>query len=55
MEYTVEQRVFLVHTYWVTGSIANTQLEFRRKFGVRKKPAKPTMGAPYGKVVEPHK
>ncbi|PNF19552.1 hypothetical protein B7P43_G18247 [Cryptotermes secundus] len=43
MEYTVEQRVFLVRTYWVTGSIANTQLEFRRKFGVRKKPAKSTI------------
>ncbi|PNF41426.1 hypothetical protein B7P43_G14120 [Cryptotermes secundus] len=43
MEYTVEQRVFLVHTYWVTGSIVNTQLEFRRKFGVRKKPAKSTI------------
>jgi hypothetical protein len=24
----------------VTGSIANTQLDFRRRFGVRKKPAK---------------
>jgi hypothetical protein len=27
----------------VTGSIANTQLEFRRMFGIRKKPAKSTI------------
>jgi hypothetical protein len=40
MEYTVEQRLFLMCMYWVTGSIANTQSEFRRKFGVHKKPAK---------------
>ncbi|PNF41083.1 hypothetical protein B7P43_G06225 [Cryptotermes secundus] len=43
MEYTVERRVFLVRTYWVTGSVANTQLEFMRKFGVRKKPVKLTI------------
>jgi len=38
--YTVEQRGFLVHKYWQTGSFKASQTAFRKEFGERRAPSK---------------
>jgi len=38
--YTVEQRGFLVHKYWQTGSFKACQTAFRTEFGERRAPSK---------------
>jgi len=38
--YTVEQRGFVVHKYWQTGSFKVCQTEFRTEFGERRAPSK---------------
>jgi len=38
--YTVEQRGFLVHKYWQTGSFKACQTVFRTEFGERRAPSK---------------
>jgi len=38
--YTVEQRGFLVHKYWQTGSFKACQTAFRKEFGERRAPSK---------------
>ncbi|XP_036425950.1 uncharacterized protein LOC118807891 isoform X1 [Colossoma macropomum] len=38
--YSIEQRVFMVRTYWVTNSFKQCQSEFRKKYGVRDVPSK---------------
>ena len=38
--YTVEQRVFLVHKYWQTGSFKACQTAFRMEFDERCAPSK---------------
>ena len=38
--YTVEQRGFLVHKYWQTGSFKACQMAFRTEFGERRAPSK---------------
>jgi len=42
MSYTLQKRVFLVQTYWVTGSHRVIQTEHRKKFGGRNMPTKYT-------------
>ena len=39
--YTVEERVFIVRTYWKTESLKACQQEFVKKFGGRNPPSKP--------------
>jgi len=38
--YAVEQRGFLVHKYWQTGSFKACQTAFRTEFGERRAPSK---------------
>jgi hypothetical protein len=38
--YSLEERVFIVKTYWVTGSIKNCQRSFVKQFGSRNPPSK---------------
>jgi hypothetical protein len=43
MGHTIAERVFIVRSYWQTGSFKGSQTEFVRKFGGRKPPAKQTI------------
>jgi hypothetical protein len=38
--YSLEKRVFIVKTYWITGSIKNCQRRFVEQFGGRNPPSK---------------
>jgi hypothetical protein len=38
--YSLEERVFIVKTYWITGSIKNCQRRFVQQFGGRNPPSK---------------
>jgi hypothetical protein len=38
--YNLEERVFIVKTYWITGSIKNCQRRFVEEFGGRNPPSK---------------
>jgi hypothetical protein len=38
--YSLEERVFIVKTYWITGSIKNCQRKFVEQFGGRNQPSK---------------
>ncbi|KAJ4443717.1 hypothetical protein ANN_05392 [Periplaneta americana] len=38
MQYTLNQRLFLVKQYWITNSITATQRAYQREFGVRNPP-----------------
>jgi hypothetical protein len=38
--YSLEERVFIVKTYWITGSIKNCQRRFVEQFGGRNPPSK---------------
>jgi hypothetical protein len=38
--YSLEERVFIVKTYWITGSIKNFQRRFVEQFGGRNPPSK---------------
>jgi hypothetical protein len=38
--YSLEERVFVVKTYWITGSIKNCQRRFVEQFGGRNPPSK---------------
>jgi hypothetical protein len=38
--YCLEERVFIVKTYWITGSIKNCQRRFVEQFGGRNPPSK---------------
>jgi hypothetical protein len=38
--YSLEERVFIVKAYWITGSIKNCQRMFVEQFGGRKPPSK---------------
>jgi hypothetical protein len=42
--YSLEERVFIVKTYWITGSIKNCQRRFVEQFGCRNPPSKPSSG-----------
>jgi hypothetical protein len=39
-QYSLEERVFIVKTYWITGSIKNCQRRFVQQFGGRNPPLK---------------
>ncbi|KAJ4426894.1 hypothetical protein ANN_26693 [Periplaneta americana] len=43
MQYTLNQRLFLVKQYWVTNSITATQRAYQREFGVRNPPKRNTI------------
>ncbi|KAJ4427855.1 hypothetical protein ANN_25634 [Periplaneta americana] len=43
MQYTLNQRLFLVKQYWITNSITATQRAYQRKFGVRNPPKRNTI------------
>ncbi|KAJ4434056.1 hypothetical protein ANN_16375, partial [Periplaneta americana] len=43
MQYTLDQRLFLVTQYWITNSITATQRAYQREFGVRKPPKRNTI------------
>ncbi|KAJ4431758.1 hypothetical protein ANN_20363 [Periplaneta americana] len=43
MQYTLNQRLFLVKQYWITNSIAATQRAYQREFGVRNPPKRNTI------------
>jgi hypothetical protein len=36
--YSLEERVFIVKTYWITGSIKNCQIMFVEQFGGKQAP-----------------
>jgi predicted secreted Zn-dependent protease len=38
--YSLEEQVFIVKAYWITGSIKNCQRRFVEQFGVRNPPSK---------------
>jgi RNase P/RNase MRP subunit POP5 len=38
--YSLEEQVFIVKTYWITGSIKNCQRRFTEQFGGRNPPSK---------------
>jgi hypothetical protein len=38
--YSLEERMFIVKTYWITGSIKNYQMMFVEEFGGRNPPSK---------------
>jgi hypothetical protein len=38
--YSLEERVFIMKKYWITGSIKNCQRRFVEQFGGRKPPSK---------------
>jgi hypothetical protein len=38
--YSLEEQVFIVKTYWITGSIKNGQRRFVEQFGGRNPPSK---------------
>jgi hypothetical protein len=38
--WSLEERVFIVKTYWITGSIKNCQRRFVEQFGGRNQPSK---------------
>jgi hypothetical protein len=39
-QYSLEEQVFIVKTYWITGSIKNCQRRFVEQFGGRNPPSK---------------
>jgi hypothetical protein len=39
-QYSLEERAFIVKTYWITGSIKNCQTRFVEQFGGRNPPSK---------------
>jgi hypothetical protein len=41
--YSLEERVFIVKTYWITGSIKNCQWRFVEQFGGQNSPSKRCM------------
>ncbi|KAJ4438208.1 hypothetical protein ANN_14147 [Periplaneta americana] len=43
MQYTLNQRLFLVKHYWITNSITATQRAYQREFGVRNPPKRNTI------------
>ena len=43
MEYTIQQRVFIVKNYWISNSVITTQRAFRREYGVRDGPDRKTI------------
>ncbi|KAJ4433832.1 hypothetical protein ANN_16144 [Periplaneta americana] len=43
MQYTLNQRLFLVKQYWITNSITATQRAYQREFGVRNPPKRNTI------------
>ncbi|KAJ4445979.1 hypothetical protein ANN_12665 [Periplaneta americana] len=43
MQYTLNQRLFLVKQYWITNSITVTQRAYQREFGVRNPPKRNTI------------
>ncbi|KAJ4431130.1 hypothetical protein ANN_19725 [Periplaneta americana] len=43
MQYTLNQRLFLVKQYWITNSITATQRAYQREFGVRNPPRRNTI------------
>lgn len=43
MQFSIQQRVFLVKTYWCTKSLIETQRAFRRQFNVRNIPTRATI------------
>ena len=43
MQYTLNQRLFLVKQYWITNSITATQRAYQRQFGVRNPPKRNTI------------
>ena len=43
MAYNLQEQVFIVRAYWVTGSFLETQRQFKAKFGVRLVPSKSTI------------
>ncbi|KAJ4445437.1 hypothetical protein ANN_07242 [Periplaneta americana] len=43
MQYTLNQRLFLVKQYWITNSIAAIQRAYQREFGVRNPPKRNTI------------
>ncbi|KAJ4426473.1 hypothetical protein ANN_27287 [Periplaneta americana] len=43
MQYTLNQRLFLVKQYWITNSITATQRTYQREFGVRNPPKRNTI------------
>ncbi|KAJ4432285.1 hypothetical protein ANN_20903 [Periplaneta americana] len=43
MQYTLNQRLFLVKQYWITNSITATQKAYQREFGVRNPPKRNTI------------
>ncbi|KAJ4438502.1 hypothetical protein ANN_14447 [Periplaneta americana] len=43
MQYTLNQRLFLVKQYWITNSITATQRAYQREFGFRNPPKRNTI------------
>ncbi|KAJ4448738.1 hypothetical protein ANN_00129 [Periplaneta americana] len=43
MQYTLNQRLFLVKQYWITNSITAAQRAYQREFGVRNPPKRNTI------------
>ncbi|KAJ4434759.1 hypothetical protein ANN_23328 [Periplaneta americana] len=43
MQYTLNQRLFLVKQYWITNSITATQRAYQREYGVRNPPKRNTI------------
>ena len=43
MEYTIQQRVFIVKNYWISNSVITTQRAFRRECGVCDGPDRKTI------------
>ena len=43
MEYTIQQRVFIVKNYWISNSVITTERAFRREYGVRDGPDRKTI------------
>ncbi|KAJ4426666.1 hypothetical protein ANN_26464 [Periplaneta americana] len=43
IQYTLNQRLFLVKQYWITNSITLTQMAYQREFGVRNPPKRNTI------------
>ncbi|KAJ4438538.1 hypothetical protein ANN_14485 [Periplaneta americana] len=43
MQYTLNQRLFLVKQYWITNSITATQRAYQREFGIRNPPKRNTI------------
>ena len=43
MQYSLNERLFLVKQYWITNSITATQRAYQREFGVRNPPKRNTI------------